>query len=390
MAIRLRPAPSYLRSVAQPLRALQSSRAVMFLAIAASFLAAPVPSLAEQATANRATALLVLMRVDDQLAAQLKAAMKLRCAAVPEPQSDECRTLSATLLKDITDAKQLAQAMTPYFERTYTDEEMKQLTEFFGSPDGKAFADIAVSLSYNRIYPEKQEPPRPIDSNTQRRINTFLESGPGKKFHDLAQEYKREFDKQSLLYVCATLERRGSSCATLGIRSGEGEMASAKLVTIFQGRRIAIVIPDGWLVEESSEGKNGVRSLTIRDAKEEIELFVGFLPDSNGRLPSRLELERELRKLCDTDLANSVERELKPQFAKTVDGEAAYATLTDRSLAGRDIPPDERLYRTMGIRVLNNAYLIFILDSRRLDAATHITALQVVLKGIREIRGGTR
>jgi hypothetical protein len=96
-----------------------------------------------------------------------------------------------------------------------------------------------------------------------------------------------------------------------------------------------------------------------------------------------------MHKLYDRDLANSVERELKPQFTKTVDGEAAYVTLTDRSLLGRDIPPTERLYRTEGIRSWKNAFLIFILDSHRLESATHLSALEVVLKGIREVRGST-
>lgn len=361
----------------------------MLLAIAASVLAASVPSQAQQPTSNRATSLLMLMRVDDQLAAQMKAAMKLRCAAVPDQQRDECRGLGAVLLNDITNAKQLAPAMTPYIERTFTVGEIKQLTDFFGSPDGEVFADIAVRVSYYRIYPETHEAPRRIEPDTQRRINVFLASGAGKKFVDVAPEYKREFDKQSLLYVCATLERRGTSCATLGIRGSEGETASTKLVTIFQTRQIAIAVPDGWLIEESLDGKNGVRSLTIRDANEEIELFVGFVPDGNGRLTSRLELEREMHKLYDSALANSIERDLNLQFAKTVDGEAAYATLTDRSLSGRDVPPDERLYRTQGIRVWNKAYLIFILDSKRLEAATHIAALHLVLKGLREVSGGT-
>jgi hypothetical protein len=371
------------------MRAMKSRQVVVFLLVAAPFLAAPVPLLAKQANANHATSLLVLMRVDDQLAAQVKAAMKLRCAAMPPMHRDECRTLSAALLQDINDDKQLSRAMTPYFERTYTDDEIKQLTDFFESSDGKLFTDGAVDVSYYRIYPDWQKPPRPIDADTQNRVNNFFQSGTGKKFYELAQEYKREFDKQSLLYVCANLERRGSSCASLGIVAAAGKSSSTKIVTIFQERQIAVVVPDGWLVKESLDGENGVRSLTIRDANEEIELFVGFLPDIESRLSSRRELEREMHKLYDHQLANSVERELMLQFANTVDGEAVYATLTERSLVGRDTSPPDRLYRTVGIRSWKNAFVIFILDSNRLETATHISALEGVLKGIREVRGST-
>ena len=157
------------------------------------------------------------MRVDDQFSAQMRAALKIRCATAPEGQREACRAQSDELLRQITEQKKLAELMAPFFERNYTTEEIKALTDFFSSSDGKVFADITVLASSYRILPELPESAKPIDADTQRRWTAFLQSGAGKKFFDLAPQYKRELDRQSALYLCPILEKRGGSCAALGI-----------------------------------------------------------------------------------------------------------------------------------------------------------------------------
>ena len=127
---------------------------------------------------------------------------------------------SAEILRDVDDNKQLAQLMTPYFERNYTDNEIEALTDFFGSSDGKAFTAFIILASSYRIDPQSPRSPQPIDADTQRRLNRFLQSGVGKKFSQLMGEYRQELDRQSSSYLCGIVERRGSSCAALGIGGG--------------------------------------------------------------------------------------------------------------------------------------------------------------------------
>jgi hypothetical protein len=156
------------------------------------------------------------MRVDDQFSAQLSAALRIRCDATPEGEREQCRAGSGEILQEVSEQKQLAQRMASFFERNYTTEEIKELTDFFGSSDGKVLADTMVLVSYYRIFPEPKSA-KPIDADTQRRLNAFLQLGVGKKFFDLAPQYKRELDRQSAAYLCTIWEKRGASCAALGI-----------------------------------------------------------------------------------------------------------------------------------------------------------------------------
>jgi hypothetical protein len=187
------------------------------LFLVGSFLAAAASALAQEAATSNAHYLLVLMRVDDQFSAQLSAALKIRCAATPEGQREACRAGSGELLRQIAEQKPLAQLMASFFERHYTTEEIKALTDFFGSSDGKVMTESIVLASYYRILGDLPKSPKPIDAATQRRLNAFLQSGVGKKFSDLLPQYKLELDRQSAAYLCTILEKRGSSCAGLGI-----------------------------------------------------------------------------------------------------------------------------------------------------------------------------
>src|SRR5215471_5349858 len=105
------------------------------LFLVGSFLAATASALGQEAATSDVHSLLVLMRIDDQFSAQMSAALKIRCAATPEEQREECRARSDELLQQIAEEKQLAQLMDSFFERNYTTEERKALTDFFGSSD---------------------------------------------------------------------------------------------------------------------------------------------------------------------------------------------------------------------------------------------------------------
>jgi len=195
-------------------------RHLTLLALLAASFVATDSAWAQDQTGNRATSLLELMRVDDQFSAQIKAVLKLRCAAAPEERREECRKRGSELVQDIDDHKQMAQLMTPYVERTYADQEIAEMARSFSSPDGKVFTEVIVLASYYRIDREALPPKKPIDAETQRAWETFSQSSVGRKYFGSVAEYRQELEKQSSSYFCTILERHGDSCAALGASRG--------------------------------------------------------------------------------------------------------------------------------------------------------------------------
>jgi hypothetical protein len=185
--------------------------------VAAALLATACCTGAQAQSERPATALLVAMRVDDQFRAQLDGVRRARCAAAPDGARADCLRQAAEALPDLDDPRQIAVAMTPWVVRSYTEEEIATLGAFLAGPDGRRFASMMISGMGYRISPDRVPPPEPIDPETQRRMNAFFGTATGRKFVQSLPEFKREMDRQTHAHFCATLARRGSSCAALGL-----------------------------------------------------------------------------------------------------------------------------------------------------------------------------
>lgn len=171
-----------------------------------------------QAQSERpATTLLVSMRVDDQFRTQLDGVRHARCAKVSGDQHADCLRKAAEALPDLDDPRQIAVAMTPWVDRSYSGEEIAALETFFASPDGKRFVSMMIVGMGYRLAPDSVPRPEPLDPETQRRMNAFFGTTTGRKFAQSLPDFKREMDRQTQTHFCATLARRGSSCAALGI-----------------------------------------------------------------------------------------------------------------------------------------------------------------------------
>lgn len=190
-----------------------------------------------------------------------------------------------------------------------------------------------------------------------------------------------------LLFVVSSVAQSRTASA------GDAPTASAaqpRTITIFQQRQIAIPVPDGWTFADSRDDKTGVQTVTLKDRSGEIELSVSFFPDQANRLSTKAGLEKQMRTLFAEYVAGSVEGKMNLTFRETADGIMGHAVFTDRELAGHEIPKDQRLNSTTGLRSWSGVYAFFTLLSNQTKSDAYATALELVRSGMQEEKARAR
>lgn len=152
----------------------------------------------------------------------------------------------------------------------------------------------------------------------------------------------------------------------------------AVVLSIFQQRQISIAVPDGWTYAESRDERTGVQTATIGDPSGEIQLSISFLSDQANRLATKPALEKQMRTLFEEYVSGSVEQKMTFTYAETADGIEGHVVFTDRSLAGKEIPKDQRLVSTTGLRSWPGVYAFFTLLSNQTRSEAYATALEIV------------
>ena len=165
--------------------------------------------------------------------------------------------------------------------------------------------------------------------------------------------------------------------------------AEERSVTIFEGRKISLSVPQEWRFEESRDSKTGLQTIQVVDPTSEVRLDVSFFPDAEGRVATRQGLEAEMTTVFAFYRAGAVEQEMKLTTFDAPDGIGAYTSFTDRSLVGRKLPEGQRLISTTGMRSWKGAYLVFTLLSNSRDTDAYRQGLGIVQSGLKEIGGPT-
>lgn len=159
-----------------------------------------------------------------------------------------------------------------------------------------------------------------------------------------------------------------------------------RILTIFEGRQIAVPVPEGWKYEEGQDPHHGIPTVRIEDPKGEIVLSVSFFPDQDGRLASREGLETEARRLFDFYVETSVEKETRLTFFEAPDGLGVLTSFTDGKLDPKKIPEGEKLISTTGLRSWKGGYMIFTLLTDTTGSPAYKKALELVRSGIKQVK----
>jgi len=162
--------------------------------------------------------------------------------------------------------------------------------------------------------------------------------------------------------------------------------ADVKTVTIFEGRQIEIPVPEGWSFQTKLDEERGVQTVELADPKKEVQLDVSFLPDPDGEMSTRKALEEQAKRIFVFYLSQSVEREMKLVSFEAAGGIGVSTTFTDRKLDPKHVPEGEKLMSTTGLRSWKGVYLIFTLLSDSKDSAAYRSALEIVQKGLKQVK----
>ena len=159
-----------------------------------------------------------------------------------------------------------------------------------------------------------------------------------------------------------------------------------RTVTIFEGRQFSVPVPEGWTFEERRDPHHGIQTIEVRDPGKEVVLQMTFIPDSSGKLASREAVEAEAKRILETIVEDSVEKEIRLTFFESPDGMGAHSTFTDGKLDPKHIPEDEKLISVSGIRAWKGGYTFFTVLTNIKDSPVYRTALEIAVSGIRQLK----
>ncbi len=159
-------------------------------------------------------------------------------------------------------------------------------------------------------------------------------------------------------------------------------------IRAFQQREILIPVPPRWILREEQKEYLPVSVVTITHSSNEVMLMASFFPDTTGKMVSRKACEKLLQEDWEKNPKGgrkiALEKNPNIRFCKTPDGMAAWYSLTDSTLVGRDIPPNQWLYVTSAIRSWKGAFAHFTILSNSLDSEEYHLAKDLALSGIME------
>jgi len=176
-----------------------------------------------------------------------------------------------------------------------------------------------------------------------------------------------------------------ATAALFAARSISGD--DVRTVTIFQGRQMAVEVPAGWKFDEELDPHHGAPTLHVQDPHGEVAMVVSFFPDPADKPPNRADLEAEARNLFEPYLDSAVEKDMRLTYFEAPDGGGGvYASFTDGNLDPQNLPEDEKLISTAGLRSMKGVYVLFIVLTNSRDSAPYRRALELVRGELRQVK----
>jgi hypothetical protein len=163
-------------------------------------------------------------------------------------------------------------------------------------------------------------------------------------------------------------------------------VASAKDETfrIFQDRRITVSVPEGFSYE-TNRTDEGLVTVKITDAKQQIDLQVSFLPDRTGRLANETGQKEFLAQACQEYAEGSVEQSYEFENLRPQIGSGLYCVFTDKKLVNKQPPAGEYVHVTSGVKAWPGCFLVFTLLSNDTDSKAYRASLRLLKDSFIEV-----
>jgi hypothetical protein len=147
------------------------------------------------------------------------------------------------------------------------------------------------------------------------------------------------------------------------------------LLTVFDYRKVALVVPEGFTLERVQEAPNGVVAVRLSGPNGTIDLNLFFVPDPTGGelvKSARARKEFMVREFQEY-VGASTERAMQfEEFGERGGSAGTYCAFTDSALVGKSqLPPNEFLHITVGVKAWPEGLALFKLFSNDLTSAEY-------------------
>ena len=166
----------------------------------------------------------------------------------------------------------------------------------------------------------------------------------------------------------------------LGLAAAQREEA----VMIFENRKVSVAVPAGCSFSRGAD-ETGLLNVNLADAGNKVSLQLVFVPDPEGQSIQPRPRKEKMVELFNSFVAGSVEKAMRFEELEPRRGVGTYCVFTDASLVGRtDLPPEEYLHLTVGLKAWRGVVVIFRLYSQDTTSAAYQALLQLLRDGVEE------
>jgi len=127
-------------------------------------------------------------------------------------------------------------------------------------------------------------------------------------------------------------------------------------------------------------------TLHFQDPEGEVAVVLAFFPDPAATQPDRADLEAEAQNLFEPYLESAVEKDMSLTYFDAPDGGGVYASFTEGNLDPENVPADEKLISTAGLRSMKGVYVLFTVLTNSRDSASDRRAMDLVRGELRQVK----
>ncbi|MBI5691654.1 MAG: hypothetical protein HZC55_16345 [Verrucomicrobia bacterium] len=170
----------------------------------------------------------------------------------------------------------------------------------------------------------------------------------------------------------------------LGLSGAWAAAQREEVVTIFEGRRVALAVPSGCTLTRETE-PGGLVAVGLTDDAAKVSASLVFLPDPEQATATPRARRERMVELFDHYVAGSTEKAMRFEELEPRRGAGTYSVFTDANLVGRaDLPPGEYRHVTVGVKTWPGVLVVFRLFSNDVESASYRALLKLLRESVEE------
>ena len=160
--------------------------------------------------------------------------------------------------------------------------------------------------------------------------------------------------------------------------------AKEEVLALYEDHRVVINVPEGSTLTRSFSDL-GIITVKIVDAKQVTNLEISLLPDPEGRFTTPRARREFIVETFQQYVEGSTEKEIHFTEQKTRTGAVTACVFTDANLVGKtDLPPNEYLNATTGMKTWPGCAAYFTLLSNGVDSPAYQAAMKIITESVQD------